>query len=165
MIRIERALVATAAVAALLAAGGCGRIREHKGYIADETLIASIQPGVDNRQSVAASLGRPTFESQINQPGEPPVWYYFSRDTRQLAFARPSPSQQMLLAIRFDAAGNVVSVDRTGLEQIASIDPYGEETPTLGRERSFWDELFGNIGRAGAVGPGAGTADNPGGEN
>ncbi|MBC7986050.1 MAG: outer membrane protein assembly factor BamE [Sphingomonadaceae bacterium] len=161
----RRATVAAIAITALLAAGGCGRIREHKGYIADEVLIQSIQPGVDNRQSVASTLGRPTFESQINQPGEPAVWYYFSRDTRQLAFASPRPVQQTILAIRFDAAGNVVSIDRAGLEQVASIEPFGEQTPTVGRERSFFDELFGNIGQSGAIGQGSGTADNPTGGN
>jgi hypothetical protein len=29
---------------------------------------------------------------------------------------------------------------------IASVDPSGDKTPTLGRQRSFFDELFGNIG-------------------
>ena len=29
---------------------------------------------------------------------------------------------------------------------IASVDPVGDYTPTLGRKRSFFDELFGNIG-------------------
>lgn len=158
-----RAILATAAIAVLIGAGGCGRLREHKGYFADPLLIQSIQPGVDNRQSVAATLGRPTFESQIVRPGEQPVWYYYSRDTRQLAFRNPRPVQQTVLAIRFDGAGNVVAAETTGLERVASIDPFGEETPTLGRERGFFSELFGNIGRVGSVGEGSGTADNPGG--
>jgi len=29
---------------------------------------------------------------------------------------------------------------------IASVDPVGDYTPTLGRKRSFFSELFGNIG-------------------
>lgn len=158
-----RAMLAMSAGAVLL--GGCGQLREHKGYIADPILIDSVQPGVDNRSSVAGLLGRPTFESQINRPGEQPVWYYVSRDTRQLAFASPRPIQQTILAVRFDAAGNVVSVDRSGLEHVASIDPFGQETPTLGRQGGgFFSELFGNIGRVGSVGEGGGTADNPTGE-
>ena len=31
-------------------------------------------------------------------------------------------------------------------EQIAQVDPSGDKTPTLGRKRSFFEELFGNIG-------------------
>ena len=51
-----------------------------------------------------------------------------------------------MLHIRFDPAGNVVAVDRSGKELIASIDPANSKTPTLGRKRSFFNELFGNIG-------------------
>ena len=53
---------------------------------------------------------------------------------------------QTTLRIRFDAAGNVSKIDRTGKELIASINPENYRTPTLGRKRSFFDELFGNIG-------------------
>ena len=51
-----------------------------------------------------------------------------------------------MLHVRFDAAGNVASVGKTGKELIASVDPVGDYTKTLGRKRSFFDELFGNIG-------------------
>jgi hypothetical protein len=33
------------------------------------------------------------------------------------------------------------------------LDPVSKKTPTLGRRRSFFDELFGNIGSVGAVSP------------
>ena len=40
---------------------------------------------------------------------------------------------------------------------LASVDPTGDKTPTLGRKRSFFDELFGNIGTISQPGlPGAG---------
>jgi outer membrane protein assembly factor BamE (lipoprotein component of BamABCDE complex) len=156
-----------AATAALLATSlftsGCARIRTHQGYLAEPILIESIQPGVDNRASVQATLGRPTFTSQFTTAGETPTWYYVSRDTRQLAFARPSPVDQTVLAVRFAGDGNVATVDRIGMEQVASINPSGDETPTLGRNRGFFDELFGNIGRVGSVGQSGSTADNPGG--
>ena len=35
------------------------------------------------------------------------------------------------------------------------ISPDGDETPTLGRERTFLQDLFGNIGQVGAAGAGA----------
>mgnify|MGYP006196805343 CR=1 FL=1 len=149
-----------AALAAVLAgafmAGGCSAIRDHQGYVMDQTLVTAIQPGVDNRESVAGTLGRPTFVGQFDQRD----WYYVSRDTRQLAFNMPRPSEQTVLHIRFDEAGNVVSVERTGLELVANIDPSNEKTPTLGRERSLFDELFGNIGAMGGR-TGGQTPDNP----
>ena len=150
-----RTAALAAAAFAVIATAGCTRIRDHKGYVADETLIASVQPGVDNRDSVAKTLGRPTFVGQF----DPNEWFYVSRDTRQLAFNEPQPTAQTVLRVRFDAAGNVAAVERSGLERVASVDPVGDKTPTLGRERGFFQELFGNIGAVRAPGaPGQGPS-------
>lgn len=152
---------AGAAAAAILALGtlaaGCAPIRGHQGYLLDPQLVQGVQPGVDNRESVQATLGRPSFVGQFDQRD----WYYVSRGTKQLAFARPSPSEQTVLHVRFDEAGNVVAVNRTGLELVQNISPTDRKTSTLGRERSFFEELFGNIGAVGAAGRNAGTPDNP----
>lgn len=142
-----------------LMASGCARIRTHQGYQVDKLLVDSVQPGIDNRASVEATLGRPTFAAQFGQ-GD---WYYVSRDMRQLAFGSPRPTAQTVLRIRFDGAGNVATVDRTGLDQVARLSPSGDKTPTLGRNRSLFQEIFGNIGAVGAGGgTGGGGASGPG---
>ena len=138
--------------AALL--GGCAvGLRDHRGHVIDTELATAVQPGVDNKQSVESTLGRPTFVGQFSDD----EWYYVSRDTRTLAFRDPKVTDQTVLRVRFDKAGNVVAVDRSGPELIANIDPVGDRTPTLGRRRSFFDELFGNIGAVGQGLPGAGA--------
>ena len=154
---LNRSGVLIGAVAAATLLGGCTRIVGQQGHILDDTLVAAIQPGVDNRDSVAGTLGRPTFVGQFDQRD----WYYVSRLTRQLAFNMPRPTQNNVLHIRFDEAGNVVQVERTGMELVVNIDPSNEETPTLGRERSLFEELFGNIGAVGQASQGTDTADNP----
>ena len=143
-------LLAAALAAPLL--GGCTAIRDHQGYIADDQLMAGIQPGVDNRESVERTLGRPTFTGQFDQHD----WYYVSTQTRQLAFQHPRAAEQTVLRVRFDDAGNVASVERTGMELVQRIDPSNETTPTLGRERSFFEDMFGNIGQVGAGAPAGG---------
>ena len=158
ILRNGRRLVIAAAIGASIAAAGCTPIRDHQGHLIDNGLAQAIQPGVDNRDSVAGTLGRPTFVGQFNDR----EWYYVSRLTRQLAFNMPRPSDTTVLRVRFDEAGNVTEVTRTGMELVANnIRPYGEETPTLGRQRSFFQELFGNIGAVGGRQATAGTADNP----
>jgi outer membrane protein assembly factor BamE (lipoprotein component of BamABCDE complex) len=159
MARLNRtgAILGAAAAASLL--GGCTRIVNTQGHILDDTLIAAIQPGVDNRDSVVGTIGRPSFTGQFD--GVERDWYYVSRNTRQLAFQMPRATQQTVLRIRFDANGNVERVDRTGLELAANIRPSGEETPTLGVSRSLLEELFGNIGAVGPIGRSGQTADNP----
>lgn len=137
------------ALAGVLAAG-CTPLRSHQGYIVDADLVNAIQPGVDNRQSVLATLGTPTFASQFNQ-GD---WYYISRDSRNYAFNTPKVREQVTVQISFDQAGNVSAIRRSGAEQVASISPAKRTTPTLGRERGFFADLFGNIGTVGAAGAG-----------
>jgi outer membrane protein assembly factor BamE (lipoprotein component of BamABCDE complex) len=140
------------ALGVVLLATGCVSIRGQRGYLADEVLMQSVQPGVDNRQSVERTLGRPSFVGQFGEP----VWYYVSSVTGQKPFRKPTINGHTVLAVHFDAADQVVDVERTGLEQVARIDPENDETPTLGRERSFFQDLFGNIGQVGAGGAAAG---------
>ena len=159
--RSGRILLGLGLAALALGASGCTRIRTHQGYQVDKLLVDSVQPGIDNRASVEGTLGRPSFTAQFGDQD----WYYVSRDMRALAFSNPKPVSQTVLHIRFDAAGNVVAVDRMGLEQVAKISPTGDKTPTLGRHRSLFDEIFGNIGAVGAGGMGGagGGGSNTGG--
>lgn len=148
----HRAKIAVVLAVAMLASG-CSSIRQHRGYVADPILTAQVQPGIDNRASVEQTLGRPSFTSQFGQP----VWYYVSSNTRQKPFNSPNIMGHNVLAVHFDAAGNVSAIDRTGLDQVVRLNPDGDATPTLGRERSFFEDLFGNIGQVGAGGPGGGA--------
>ena len=149
----------TALLAALLLAGACAPLKSHQGYIVDADLVNSVQPGVDNRQSVLQTLGRPSFTGQFSDAD----WYYIARDSRNFAFRNPRPSDQITLRISFDGAGNVAAVRRSGVEQVAQIDPASQKTPTLGRKRSFFQELFGNIGTVGAPGAAGGAGGGAGG--
>lgn len=150
-----RPLAALGLAAVLLT--GCTSIRDHRGYVVDEVLVSAVQPGVDNRESVQGTLGRPTFTGQFSDRD----WYYVSTQTKQLAFSSPRPTDQTVLHVRFTEAGTVESVQRTGLELARAIDPAGGRTPTLGSDRSFFEEIFGNIGAVGTRGQQGQTADNP----
>jgi hypothetical protein len=84
--------------------------------------------------------------------------------TKQLAFGDPKPTDQYLFIIRFDEKGNVASIDKDiSIAALAKLSPEGDKTPTLGRKRSVFDEVFGNIGTVGATGAGgAGGPSGPG---
>ncbi|WP_299196788.1 outer membrane protein assembly factor BamE [uncultured Erythrobacter sp.] len=142
---------------AVLALGACSSIRESRGYVTDAVLLQSVQPGIDNRRSVEGTLGRPTFQSQYGED----TWYYISSTTGRRPFVRPRIDQHAVLAVQFDEAGNVKSVERRGVEEVTFLQPDGDKTPTLGRERTFLEDLFGNIGQVGAGGPGAGGPGGP----
>lgn len=148
-----RIALSMGAALGLVVLAGCSSIRDHRGYRVEEVLVDSVQPGIDNRLSVEGTLGRPTFESQFGNKD----WYYVSRDTKTPAFRRTRPEDQTVLRIRFDANDNVIAVDRSGMEKVAKIDPEGDKTRTMGRDRSFLEDLFGNVGAVGAPGAGAGA--------
>ena len=61
-----------------------------------------------------------------------------------------------MLAVSFDQAGNVIEVERSGIDDVVYLSPEGDETPTLGRERGFLEDLFGNIGAVTQPGVGPG---------
>ncbi len=145
----RKAAAGAALALIVMAASGCTSIQERRGYLADALLTNGIRAGIDNQRSVEATLGRPTFTSQFGEP----TWYYVSSTTGLRPFGRPRIEDQSVMAVRFDTAGNVLSVDRSGLERVVYLSPEGDETPTLGRERGFLEDLFGNIGAVGAGGP------------
>ncbi len=144
---------------ALALLSGCTSIVQHRGYIAEPTLEQSVHAGIDNKQSVEQLLGQPSFASQFGQP----TWYYVSSYTKQKPFGTPRIDKQTVLAITFDQAGNVASTQTSGVDKVVRIHPDSDKTPTLGRERSLLQDLFGNIGQVGAAGTGTGAPSNTGG--
>lgn len=138
--------LAVAAVAAVLLTG-CSAIWAHKGAVVDPQLPSAIQPGIDNKASVAKLMGRPTFTGQFT----PNDWYYVAQDTRQFAFGNPTVTKQNVVLVRFDDKGNVAAVQQSGKELLVAINPADRKTPTLGRKRGFFEELFGNVGTVGSI--------------
>ena len=148
-----------AVAAALLPA--CSSITESRGYIVDPLLTDAVQPRIDNQQSVESTLGRPTFVSQFGTP----TWYYVSSITGQRPFNRPRIRTHSVLAVQFDPQGRVAKVERTGVDKVTFLDPNGDKTPVLGRDRSFLEDLFGNIGQVGGGGlPGGPAGGGPNGQ-
>lgn len=150
-----KAAVLLAGMAAMLPA--CASIRDSRGYIVDPLLTDAIQPRIDNQQSVESTLGRPTFTSQYGTP----TWYYVASITGQRPFNRPRIKEHSVLAVQFDEAGRVAKVERSGVDRVVFLDPNGDKTPTLGRERGFLEDLFGNIGQVGGAGLPGGGAGGP----
>lgn len=139
-----KAAMAKAATAMAGAAllGGCVAMHDHRGSVIDPELVSAIKAGTDNKQSVEQMLGRPTFTGEFGDTD----WYYVSRDTKTVAFRNPRVERQTVLHVQFDKAGNVIALNKTGKELVASIDPVDRRTPTLGRKGSIFNDIFGNIG-------------------
>ena len=137
---MRRPVLAFLACVPLLAAA-CSPVVNQRGYLPDPDKVASVQIGVDDKQSVEARLGTPssvgTFQSD--------VCYYISSKEEQEAFYWPETTERNVLAISFDASGKVAAVDHYDLNNGKEIALTDRETPTRGREMSILQQLFSNI--------------------
>ncbi|WP_417317653.1 outer membrane protein assembly factor BamE [Emcibacter sp.] len=145
-----------ALVATVILVSACSPRKEVRGYMADEKLISAIRPNVDTRNSVKSMLGSPTTVATFDNLN----WYYYSKKSDQIAFFKEDITELDILAIRFNEDGYVTAVDRYNLADFKEVNPVGDKTKTYGRELSFFQELFANIGRFGTSGPQTPQAGN-----
>jgi len=137
------ATVAVALAVAMSVLPGCQpRISTH-GYVPDPEALARIEPGVHNRLEVAQFLGTPSTTAMFGDE----TWLYITERREEYAFFRPEITDQQVVAIAFDPAGVVHTVDSYALEDGILIDPVTRETPTYGKQLSLLEQFLGNLGR------------------
>ena len=145
------------AVTATLALTACGKTQMVRGYIFDQEIADAIQPGVDNRQSVSATLGGPTIRATFDDN----IWYYVSTRVRVRPVFWPDAKAHRVLAITFNDSGVVSDVRNFGMEDRREINPVKDKTPTRGRELNVFQQIFLNVGRfSGAAPVGSGGGPN-----
>ncbi|MCJ9430405.1 outer membrane protein assembly factor BamE [Kordiimonas marina] len=135
----------------------CGNARMVRGYVFDPELANAIQPGVDNRQSVKATLGTPTVTSTFSDK----TWYYVSTIVRVRPVFWPDPKDHRVLAVAFNDKGVVSDVENYDISTMRHINPVKDKTPTYGRSLNFFQQIFGSIGRFSGQAP-VGSSDTPG---
>jgi outer membrane protein assembly factor BamE (lipoprotein component of BamABCDE complex) len=119
---------------------------DHRGYVIDPQTLASIRPGVDNKDSVETRLGTPSTIANFDKV----TWYYISAEEHNFLFNKPQITKEDVLAVKFDTDGLVSSIDRYDLKDGQDIAFSGRETPTKGKELTFLQQMFGNFGRISA---------------
>ena len=153
-----RTHTATIAVSlSLLGLGACTTIKDQNGYLQDREMMTYVSKGVDNKESVAAMLGRPSLTSTFDDD----TWYYVSQLTQQIAFLTPQAIQHQVYTVSFDERGMVENVKIHEKDQIINVSLSGDKTPTRGRELGFLEQLFGNIGQVGSLPGGQGGPGGP----
>ncbi len=137
----SRSFVAVA-LAALFVTGCEPRVDTH-GFMPNAELIAQVEPGMVSKLDVADILGSPSTVATFDQD----TWYYITQKTQNFAFFKPEIVDQQVLVINFDDQEMVSSVNRYTIEDGLIVDPVSRKTPTVGKELTFLQQLFGNIGR------------------
>ena len=144
-------------VAAVCAVGlfglpqGCVSVRTAHGYVLErgETSLTA-REGVDTEESILARYGEPSMRGTFGRK----AWYYMSSRDAARAFFRPETTKQQVVAFYFDDTGVVSAVEEIDLAETLKVSMNAKETPTRGKELSFWEQLLGNVGQlpAGGVG-------------
>ncbi|WND02238.1 outer membrane protein assembly factor BamE [Temperatibacter marinus] len=121
----------------------CGQRLQTRGYIFDKELADAIQPGVDNKQSVQATMGTPTLLAAFSDQ----TWYYVSTNVEVKPLFLPTPKWRRVMSVSFNEQGVVTGVENYDLSHARAIDPVDDKTPTKGKQLGFFQQLFMNVGR------------------
>ncbi len=113
-----------------------------RGHVHRESLLEKIEVGMD-RESVQRRFGSPSSTSRFGEE----TWYYMQARKEAHGFFRPEITQQQVIAVVFDAAGQVqqvVDYDLADSQQVVVVE---DETPTEGHSVGFLEQALGNVGR------------------
>jgi outer membrane protein assembly factor BamE (lipoprotein component of BamABCDE complex) len=114
-----------------------------RGNLPDPNRLAEITPGETHARDVAEILGTPTTFSTFG--GE--SWYYISERVEYYAFLEPKLLDRKVVRVKFDKTGLVEKVDQDENQQGRDIQFVDRVTPTAGNEITFFEQIFGNLGR------------------
>ena len=134
-----------------LSATGCVSVRSSHGYVLErgETELTA-KVGIDTMESVIAKYGEPSVRGTFDDRR----WYYLASFDQARAFFKPKITAREVVAFEFDETGKVVNVERLDVNAGLDLKMVSRETPTRGKELSFWEQLLGNVGQlpAGGIG-------------
>jgi len=113
------------------------------GQTPDPDDLELVEVGQSTRRDVERRLGTPSTSSVFSDK----VWYYFSETTEQTAFFAPKVKERKIIAIVFTPNGRVDNIATYTEADGKPVELVSRVTPTAGNELTFFQQLFGNIGR------------------
>ncbi|MCF3639505.1 outer membrane protein assembly factor BamE [Rhizobium sp. TRM95111] len=134
---LRNAAIAITLSSAVLAGCQTGEVL-NQGYVVDQQTLA-LAPVGSSREQVLLSLGSPSTTATFDNE----VFYYISQKrTRPVAFMKPRLVEQNILAVYFDADGNVGRLANYQLKDGIVFDMISRTTPTGGVELTFLGQLL-----------------------
>ncbi len=150
--KIKTVLGAVLLTSSLALTSACAPVIHNHGYVFEDAPIEQLQRGQMTAEQVKQLLGTPTTSSVI----ENQTYYYIYIRTETHTYKKPEEVERRVLAVYFGDDGTLSDYGYYGLEEgniVAFIDRF---TPTSGKEMSFLQQIFGNLGRFDSGGGGAG---------
>lgn len=114
-----------------------------RGNLPSEDRLAEVVPGEVHARDVAEILGTPSTFSTFG--GE--SWYYISERVEYYAFLEPKILDRTVIQVKFSKDGMVEKVRERDNARIRKMKFVERTTPTAGNEITFFEQIFGNLGR------------------
>lgn len=130
-------------VLALAGLAGCAATFANHGYAPSDAELENIIVGVDSRDSVEETIGRPSSTGVLRDG----AWYYLSSRVKTLGMRAPEIVDRQLVAISFDKRGIVTNIERFTLKDGRVIALNRRVTETGIKGISFIRQALGNVGR------------------
>jgi len=132
--------------AVFLLVSGCAATYQNHGYVPTDTELEAVTVGVDNRDTVAESIGRPTSTGVLKDSG----YYYVRSRWKNFGYRAPQEIDRQVVAISFDQAGIVENVERFTLQDGQVIAISRRVTDSNIKGISLLRQLLGNLGNINA---------------
>lgn len=128
--------------AVIVALSACSATYRNHGYVPPQEDLEQIVVGIDTRATVEETLG--TAGSTSVQ--EDDALYFVRSRVRTFAMLEPEVVERNVVAVSFDSNGIVENVETFGLERGQVVQFSRRVTDSSVRGKSFFRQLFGNIG-------------------
>ena len=126
----------------VLAIGACTATYQNHGYAPTDSELENVLVGIDTRETVAESIGRPTSFGVLQGGG----WYYTQSQWRHFAYKAPKIIDRQLVAITYTDEGVVENIERFTLEDGRVVPLSRRVTDSNIKGISFLRQLLGNLG-------------------
>ncbi|TXH96192.1 MAG: outer membrane protein assembly factor BamE [Pseudorhodobacter sp.] len=137
------ALFVAGIIALAMALSACAAVYQNHGYVPSDEELALIEVGRDTRETVGATLGRPSSQGLLNDVG----WFYVQSRWKHFGAMAPKEIDRQVVSITFTEAGVVENIERFGLENGQAVTISRRVTDSNIKGMSFLKQLLGNIGR------------------
>ena len=117
------------------------QFRNH-GYVPPEEDLALLEVGRDTRETVAATIGRPSTAGLLNDVG----WFYVQSRYKLVGGMAPEEIDRQVVAITFTLEGVVENIERYGLADGQMVAISRRVTTPNVKSQGFLRQLFNNVG-------------------
>ncbi len=119
-----------------------------RGNRVDADQLKELVPGTSTKADVTSLIGSPTARATFDDN----TWLYVSEVTRSRIGRVQGVVSQQVVKLTFNDQGVLHDVKRLDKDDGVPIAMVSRTTPSPGTEASFFQQLFGNIGRFNAFG-------------